>query len=237
MHIPYHMRIPANALSRALVGCLTACAYAWHQRSLLRAERRALGELNEELLCEARLLAFELNKGASGDPLAVVQDPCLPTSTPERAFADDRARRTRGAGPSASRQTGSCPGPSADTAGARGSRSTLLVAGAALWCRALPPHSRLAVRPNAIRRLLGSDGGTLRTQVIGVCGMSCSGKSTVSSVLRAMAAQHGAYVPVLCLDDSYHEWMYEPPSREQPSGLVPPAGRGRRTWKNWESAR
>ena len=49
------MRIPANALSRALVGCLAACAYALHQRSLLRAERRALGELNEELLCEARL--------------------------------------------------------------------------------------------------------------------------------------------------------------------------------------
>jgi hypothetical protein len=117
------MRIPANALSRALVGCLTACAYAWHQRSLLRAERRALGELNEELLCEARLLAFELNKGASGDPLAVVQDPCLPTSTPERAFADDRARRTRGAGPSASRQTGSCPGPSADTRGAHARHS------------------------------------------------------------------------------------------------------------------
>ena len=174
------MRIPASALSRALVGCLTACVYAWHQRSLLRAERRALAELNEELLCEARLLAFELNKG--GDPLAVVHDPCLPTSTPERAFSDD-ARRTNGAG-------------------------------AALWCRALPPDSRLAVRPNAIRRLLGSDGGSMRTQVIGVCGMSCSGKSTVSSVLRAMAAQHGAYVPVLCLDDSYHEWMYEPPRRE-----------------------
>ena len=52
----------------------------------------------------------------------------------------------------------------------------------------------------------------------------------MSSVLRAMAAQHGAYVPVLCLDDSYHEWMYEPPNREQPSGLVPPAGRGRRRW-------
>ena len=33
------MRIPANALSRALVGCLAACAYALHQRSLLRAER------------------------------------------------------------------------------------------------------------------------------------------------------------------------------------------------------
>ena len=197
------MRIPASALSRALVGCLTACVYAWHQRSLLRAERRALAELNEELLCEARLLAFELNKG--GDPLAVVHDPCLPTSTPERAFSDD-ARRTNGAG-------------------------------AALWCRALPPDSRLAVRPNAIRRLLGSDGGSMRTQVIGVCGMSCSGKSTVSSVLRAMAAQHGAYVPVLCLDDSYHEWMYEPPRREGPCTLVPTAGRGQRSWKNWESAR
>ena len=99
------MRIPANALSRALVGCLTACAYALHQRGLLRAERRALGELNEELLCEARLLAFELNKG--GDPLAVVHDPCLPTSTPERAFADD-ARRTGGASQSAPHQTTIC---------------------------------------------------------------------------------------------------------------------------------
>ena len=58
------------------------------------------------------------------------------------------------------------------------------MAGTALWSRALPPHSRRAVRPNVIRRLLGSDGGgTLRTQVIGVCGMSCSGKSTMSSVL------------------------------------------------------
>ena len=64
------------------------------------------------------------------------------------------------------------------------------MAGAALWSRGLLGSD---VRPNAIRRLLGSERGTLRTQVIGVCGMSCSGKSTVSSVLRAMAAQHGAY--------------------------------------------
>ena len=165
------MRIPSSALSRALVGCLTACVYAWHQRSLLRAERRALAELNEELLCEARLLAFELNKG--GDPLAVVHDPCLPTTTPERALSDD-ARRTNGAGQS------TFPSHHPD---ARGSRSTLLVAGAALWYRALPPDSRLAVRPNAIRRLLGSDGGSMRTQVIGVCGMSCSGKVRVDLTL------------------------------------------------------
>ena len=188
-----------SAISRAIVGVLATIAYAVHRRGLERSSRRTLGELNEELLCEARLLAFELNKG--GDPLAVVQDPLLPTTTPERAFSDDARRRS---------------------------------AQDALWHRALP---RLSMRPNAIRRLLGSDGGTLRTQVIGVCGMSCSGKSTVSSVLRAMAAQHGAYVPVLCLDDSYHDWMYEAPSREQPTNLVPPAGRGQRAWKNWESSR
>ena len=113
------MRIPANALSRALVGCLTACAYALHQRGLLRAERRALGELNEELLCEARLLAFELNKG--GDTLAVVHDPCLPTSTPERAFADD-ARRTSGASQSAPHKPPSAvrrEGSRSDTLGGR----------------------------------------------------------------------------------------------------------------------
>ena len=55
---------------------------------------------------------------------------------------------------------------------------------------------------------------------------------------RYCEAHVGAHVPVLCLDDSYHEWMYEPPHREQPTHLVPPAGRGgRRAWKNWESAK
>ena len=75
-----------------------------------------------------------------------------------------------------------------------------------------------------------------KTQVIGVCGMSCSGKSTVTSTLRASAAERGVYVPVLCLDDSYHEWMFnEPPSRGQRTDyVVPGAGSGRR-WKNWES--
>ena len=162
------MKLPSvhAALCRAVVGCLAAAAYAWQQRSLLRAERRALAGLNEEMLCEARLLAFELNK--DGDPMKVVQDPCLPTSTPERELSDESRRRRSGGGWAAT------------LSGKRG-----------LWLPRL--NARLAVRPNAIRRLLGSDGGTLRTQVIGVCGMSCSGKSTVSSVLRAMAAQHGAY--------------------------------------------
>ena len=63
-----------------------------------------------------------------------------------------------------------------------------MVAGTALWSRGLLGSD---VRPNAIRRLLGSERGTLRTQVIGVCGMSCSGKSTVSSVL-----QHGQSAPL-----------------------------------------
>ena len=63
------------------------------------------------------------------------------------------------------------------------------MAGTALWSRGLLGSD---VRPNVIRQLLGSDGGgTLRTQVIGVCGMSCSGKSTVSSVL-----QHGQSAPL-----------------------------------------
>ena len=164
------MKLPSvhAALCRAVVGCLAAAAYAWQQRSLLRAERRALAGLNEEMLCEARLLAFELNK--DGDPMKVVQDPCLPTSTPERELSDESRRRRSGGGWAAT------------LSGKRG-----------LWLPRL--NARLAVRPNAIRRLLGSDGGTLRTQVIGVCGMSCSGKSTVSSVLRAIAAQHAPTCP------------------------------------------
>jgi len=174
-----------------------------------RRRRRELASLNEEMLCEARLLAFELNK--DGDPMKVVQDPCLPTSTPERELSDEARRR--------------------HTETKRGGRQAAL-------CRSLPTLSaRLATRPNAIRRLLGSDGGTLRTQVVGVCGMSCSGKSTVSSVLRAIAAQHGAYVPVLCLDDSYHDWMYDAPRRGQPTDLVRRTCLGSRSWKNWESAR
>ena len=146
-------------LCRALVGCLTA-AYAWH-RNVLRVEHRVLAGLNEEMLCEARLLAFELNK--DGDPLKVVQDPCLPTSTPERELSDE-ARRQR-----------------LETKGddKRGVR---------LW-RSLPTLSaRLAVRPNAIRRLLGSDGGRLHTQVIGVCGMSCSGKSSLRTSVMSPAS-------------------------------------------------
>ena len=90
----------------------------------------------------------------------------------------------------------------------------------------------------AIREQLGAfEPGSMDTRVVAVCGMSCSGKSTVSSVLRAHAARQGAYVPVICLDDSYHEWMNEDPFRGQrtslrPAGVAP----GGREWKNWESA-
>ena len=79
--------------------------------------------------------------------------------------------------------------------------------------------------------------GQMPTKIIGVCGMSCSGKSTVSSVLRAFARDHGSYVPVICLDDSYHGWMNDAPSPEQPTNFVPPDSGGRRAWKNWESPR
>lgn len=94
-----------------------------------------------------------------------------------------------------------------------------------------------AIRPGAaLRSSLGGGGPSKqRPTVIGVCGMSCSGKSTVSSALRAYAAEHGTYVPVICLDDSYHEWMFDPPSRRQNSTFRAPGGH--RCWKNWESAR
>ena len=71
---------------------------------------------------------------------------------------------------------------------------------------------------------------------VGVCGMSCSGKSTVSSVLRAFARERGSYVPVICLDDSYHAWMSEEaPCRDQRTNFVPPgAGGTARAWKNWD---
>jgi len=92
------------------------------------------------------------------------------------------------------------------------------------------------VRPTSVRRLLSGELGKLKTKVIGVCGMSCSGKSTVSSVLRSHAESHGMHVPVLCLDDSYHEWMFDAPSHDQPTNVVP-EGSGGRAWKNWEEPR
>ena len=77
--------------------------------------------------------------------------------------------------------------------------------------------------------------GSIDTKVVGVCGMSCSGKSTVSSVLRAYARGRGSYVPVICLDDSYHAWMDEEPSRVQHTNYTPPGATNGRAWKNWES--
>ena len=57
-----------------------------------------------------------------------------------------------------------------------------------------------------------------------------------SSALRQHAARLGAYVPVICLDDSYHEWMDDPPARGSAVTFCPP-GAGGREWKNWESAK
>lgn len=42
-----------------------------------------------------------------------------------------------------------------------------------------------------------------------VCGQSCSGKSIVTAVIKANAQQQGCSVPVICLDDSFSEWMFD----------------------------
>ena len=153
-----------------------------------------LDKMISELLCEARLLAAELNKG--GDVTAIIKDPLAPTVTAERRLTE---------------------GVHAETVVQR------------------EPSGRDVLR--ALRQTLGSfEPGKLRTKVIGVCGMSCSGKSTVSSVLRLHAARNGAYVPVICLDDSYHAWMDDPPSPEQPTLIEPAAALGTRSWKSWESS-
>ena len=41
---------------------------------------------------------------------------------------------------------------------------------------------------------------------------------------------------MICLDDSYHAWMDEPPSPEQPTLIEPAAALGTRSWKSWESS-
>ena len=51
-----------------------------------------LDKMVSELLCEARLLASELNKG--GDPSAVVNDPLRPTQTAERRLMTQSANRS-----------------------------------------------------------------------------------------------------------------------------------------------
>ena len=55
-------------------------------------------------------------------------------------------------------------------------------------------------------------------------------------MLRSHPASLGCYVPILCLDDSYHAWMCEAPRRGQRTGCQPPHGAGGREWKNWEGA-
>ena len=52
--------------------------------------------------------------------------------------------------------------------------------------------------------------------------------------LEVMGAGTGPCV--ICLDDSFHEFMNEPAARNQPTNFRPPAAKGPRCWKNWESA-
>lgn len=88
-----------------------------------------------------------------------------------------------------------------------------------------------------IAQKLGSfEPGEMRTRVVGVCGMSCSGKSTVTATLRAAGKSHGSYVPIICLDDSYDDFMNDEPYRGQPTNFEPPSATGGRCWKNWDSA-
>ena len=165
-----------------------------------------LDKMISELLCEARLLAAELNK--HGD-ISAIMDPLAPTVTAERRLT-------------AQPETDAIP-----TAGSEREPSEV----------SLQRERSGREMFHKLRETLGSFApGKLRTKVIGVCGMSCSGKSTVSSVLRLHAARYGAYVPVICLDDSYHAWMDEPPSREQPTNVQPAAALGTRAWKSWESS-
>ena len=166
-----------------------------------------LDKMISELLVEARLLASELNKG--GDPMAVVLDPLAATATAERRFMS-----------------------AADAAVKQSSNSS------ASGAPAQPPVLKRAesMTINTTIQQLGSfEPGQLPTKVVGVCGMSCCGKSTVTATLRAAAHERGSYVPVICLDDSYHDWMDDEPSREHPTNYHPPGGSNRRAWKNWES--
>ena len=152
-----------------------------------------LDKMISELLVEARLLASELNKG--GDPMAVVLDPLAATATAERRFMS-----------------------AADAAVKQSSNSS------ASGAPAQPPVLKRAesMSINTTIQQLGSfEPGQLPTKVVGVCGMSCCGKSTVTATLRAAAHERGSYVPVICLDDSYHDWMDDEPSREHPTNYHP----------------
>ena len=184
---------------------------AAHQPRSWKSHLKGLDKMISELLCEARLLASELNKG--GNPMAIVQDPLAPTVTAERRF-------------------GSFQEPPAPTRAS--SDSSMLT---------MPPRPMLQRSSTAmgtalnlvnLKTLKNFEPGKLQTRVVGVCGMSCSGKSTVTATLRSYAQSNGSYVPVICLDDSYGDWMDVPPSRSQRTNHTPVPSSAR-AWKNWES--
>ena len=79
-----------------------------------------------------------------------------------------------------------------------------------------------------------TDAHAMPTRVIGVCGMSCSGKSTVTSTVRQHTAKMSrTFVPVICCDDLYFESFIQ---ADPASASVKSKSRGRdHAWKNWES--
>lgn len=68
------------------------------------------------------------------------------------------------------------------------------------------------------------------TKIVGVCGMSCSGKSTVTKTLTGGSDT----IPIICLDKFFFLWMDDDPSRTQRTNFLPPSNPDR-AWKNWES--
>ena len=110
------------------------------------------------------------------------------------------------------------------------------------WIATKESHARLLAERDpaaeSAEPLDGRDGEPARALVVGVCGMSCSGKSTVVAGLRAQASQHGNSLPVLCLDDFFHEWMFdacEASMEAHPESVHVPSGSDGRRWKNWEA--
>ena len=183
-------RVVCLARVFAAAGLAAAAAHWCRTAKRLLDDHAALARHHSELLCEARLLALELNK--EGDLLTIVRDPTLPTRTLERMLSTHLSDSHKSEARSLHRGFG-------------------------------PTEARGSMRPMAVRRVLSrTKPGRIPTKVIGVCGMSCSGKSTVSSVLQAHAAQYKAHVPLICLDDSFHEWMFDAPARDQPTSLAPP---------------
>eukprot|EP00908_Phaeocystis_cordata_P019407 Transcript_30916.p1 GENE.Transcript_30916~~Transcript_30916.p1 ORF type:complete len:441 (-),score=181.40 Transcript_30916:58-1380(-) len=229
-----------RALPVVAAASTLALAVHWYRTAKrLSAEAAALAEQNSELLCEARLLALELNK--EGDPLAIVRDPTLPTRTIERMVSRSVVEIVEEPRRLLSNQMEGVEEEESGDLAAPVTHDDQRRSGAELWKRAaqgMHMHllkERKAMRPMAVRQLLSSTApGDIPTKVIGVCGMSCSGKSTVSSVLRAHAAQYKAHVPVICLDDSFFEWMFDEPTPHGQTSVEPPGGGGR-LWKNWES--